>query len=356
MPGYTFDVKELEGKGSFSNVGKVYGYEYPPAEKLNTPITLRANWDLFLARKPPCWVPGVTYGDLNFIMPDFIPDNVAEGPGGGYDNLGVKWIPCSNPALPSFVEPGFIKIKDIEDVDDFPMPDVDNWAWAEGSKTYLTLDNDRMNTAVILAGMFERMVNTFGFDNAAAYFLTDGEYVHRFLDKLLDMNCKIIRNFQKYFKPDMIYFHDDWGAQRVQFFSLDIVREFFVPRFKVMADLCHSLGMKFVHHCCGRSAVFVPLMVEYGADIWSLQIDANEDLLPKAIEEYGGQLLFDIVFDHSKSPFPENDDDFKQYIEKKYGIYGKTGKCSMSFVDSWEAKRNFDVSRFCYETARKTIN
>jgi hypothetical protein len=356
MSGCSFDARELEGAGFFHSVGKTYGYEYPPTEKLNTPITLRENWELFLARKPLCWVPGVTYTDANFIMPDFIPDNVAQGPGGGYDNLGVKWIPDSNPALPAFIEPGFIRIRNIEEVDDFPYPDVDSWPWAEGAKPYEALGHDRMNIAVLMAGMFERMICTFGFDNAAAYFLTDGDYLHRFLDKILDMNCKIIRNFHAYFKPDMIYFHDDWGSQRAQFFSSDIVREFFVPRFKVMADLCHSLGMKFVHHSCGRVGAFVPLMVEFGADMWSLQIDANEDLLPGIIEEYGDRLLFDIGFDYNKSPFPEKDDDLKQYIEKQYMNYGKSGRCSMSFSDSYEVERGFDLSRFCYETARKIIN
>jgi hypothetical protein len=356
MPGRIFDEKELEGRGFFYGVGKCYGYDSFPVEKLNTPISPRENWELFLARKHLCWAPGVTYNDTNFIMPDFIPDNVAQGPGGGYDNMGVKWIPDSNPALPAFIEPGFIRIKNIEEVEDFPYPDVDNWPWADGAKPYEALDQDRMNVAVIMAGMFERMICTFGFDNAAAYFLTDGEYLHKFLDKILDMNCKIIRNFHKYFKPSMIYFHDDWGSQRAQFFSSAIVREFFVPRFRIMADLCHSLGMTFVHHSCGRVGAFVPLMVEYGADVWSLQIDANEDLLPEIVEKYGDRLLFDIVFDNSKASFPEKDDDLKQYIEKQYRLYGKSGRCSISFSDSFEAKRGFDLSRFCYETARKIIN
>jgi hypothetical protein len=159
----------------------------------------------------------------------------------------------------------------------------------------------------------------------------------------------------------MIYLHDDWGSQRAQFFSLDMAREFFVPRFKVMADLCHSLGMKFVHHSCGRVGPFVPLMVEFGADIWSLQIDANEDILPKIIDEYGDRLLFDITFDYNKSPFPEKDDELKQYIEKQYRLYCKNGKSTMSFTDSFGdyafgAKRGFDLFRFCYETARKIIS
>lgn len=351
-----FNAKELEAKGVFPVVGKTYGYEYPPAEKLNTPITLRENWELFLARKPVCWAPGVTYNDMNFIMPDFIPDNVAQGPGGGYDNLGVKWIPDSNPALPAFIEPGFIRIKNIEEVEDFPYPDVDSWPWEEGAKPYAALNPERMNAAVMMAGMFERMICTFGFDNAAAYFLTDEDYLHKFLDKILDMNCRIIRNFHKHFKTDMIYFHDDWGSQRAQFFSPAIVREFFFPRFKAMADLCHSLGMKFVHHSCGRVGSFVPLMVEFGADMWSLQVDTNEDLLPEIVEEYGDQLLFDMIFDYAKSPFPEKDDDLKQYIKKQYEIYGKGGRCAISFADSPDANRGFDVSRFCYETARKIAN
>lgn len=53
--------------------------------------------------------------------------------------------------------------------------------------------------------------------------------------------------------------------------------------------------MKFVHHCCGRVVSFVPLMVECGSDVWNLQIGANEDMLPRAIEEYGDRLFESLV-------------------------------------------------------------
>ncbi|MDR2786743.1 MAG: hypothetical protein LBB83_12610, partial [Treponema sp.] len=211
-----FDVKELEGRGIFPTAGKNYGYDFMPVEKLNTPITPRENWDLYFAREPMCWIPDQP-SDTNYIMPDFIPDNVAEGPGGGYDNFGVKWIPCSNPMLPAFIEPGFIRIRDIAGIDDFPWPDVDSWPWKEGAPPFLALDQDRINSGILMAGMFERMTMVFGFEDAAAYFLTDPEYVHKFLDKLLEINCKLIRNFHTYFKTDIIFFHDDWGAQKAPF-------------------------------------------------------------------------------------------------------------------------------------------
>jgi hypothetical protein len=355
MSNFVFDAKELEGKGFFPVVGKSHGYEQPPKEKLNTPITPRKNWELIFAHNTPCWIPESSYNDTNIIMPDFIPDNDAQGPNGGYDNLGIKWIPCSNPELPAFVEPGFIRIRNIEEVVDFPMPDVDSWSWVEGSKPYLMLDSvNRMNTAVIVSGMFERMINAFGFENAAAYLLTDENYVHIFLDKLLEMNSKIIKNFHKHFKVDIILFHDDWGAQRAPFFSVDTVRKYFTPRFKALTDLCHGLGMKFIHHSCGRSASFVPAMVEAGVDMWNLQFDANEDLLPKTIEKYGERLLFELAPGYHDSSLPKNDDDFKTYIFKQYGFYGKTGKCTISIIDLPEANRSFDMLRFCYESARKT--
>jgi hypothetical protein len=354
MAKYIFNPKELEGKGIFPTQGSYYGYPFPPAEKLNTPITPRENWKLYFERKPCCWVPDMNF-DANWLMPDFIPDNVAGGPDGGYDSFGVKWIPCSNPELPAFVEPGFIRIKDIAEVTDFPYPDPDVWPWQEGAKPFLALDQDRINIGVVQTGMFERMIDVFGFEDAAAYMLTDADYLHIFLDKLVEYNCKMIKNFHTYFKADIIFFHDDWGAQRAPFFSNAAAEEFFLPRFKIMADLCHSLGMKFVHHCCGRSAPFVPLMAKYGADLWNLQIDANEDILPGMIKEYGDRILFDIYFGYlGIDPLPQNDEDSKSFIEEKYKIFGKQGNCSIGFFDV--AERGYDPRRFYYEVSRKTAN
>jgi hypothetical protein len=199
--------------------------------------------------------------------------------------------------------------------------------------------------------MFERMIDVFGFEDAAAYMLTDPELLHIFLDKLLEYNCRMIRNFHIFFKADMIYFHDDWGAQRAPFFSNAAAEEFFMPRFKIMADLCHSLGMKFMHHCCGRSAPFVPVMVRYGADLWNLQIDANDDILPGMIREYGDRMFFDIYF--SMNSLVQNDEEAKRFVEEKYKIFGRLGNCSIGlFYDSVEGS----ARRFYYEASRRIAN
>lgn len=347
-----FSKNELESKGIYPTAGLNYGYEFFPTEILSTPVTPKENFLAYLNREPACWIPDQA-NETNYVMPSMIADNIAQGPNGGIDTFGVVWVPdTSCPDLPAFIKPGFKLCGDIENwKEDIPWPDVDSWDWEAIRKEYSVLSHDRASVGSLQAGLFERMTMIFTFEDAAAYLLTEPELVHEFLDKLTDYNISVIKHLKEYCDIDIVFFHDDWGAQRSPLFSPDVVKEFFVPCFKRMTNCAHELGLKFIHHSCGRNYTLVPLMIECGSDVWNLQIEANEDELMHVIEEYGDKILFDIYYGCGK-PLPENDEECKKFIIEKYETFGKTGRCSIGFMDSCE-NRGFDLRRFAYEQARK---
>jgi hypothetical protein len=64
------------------------------------------------------------------------------------------------------------------------------------------------------------------------------------------------------------------------------------PHIKKVADFCHSKGMIFNHHSCGKNELLVPAMVAEGDDMWWPQ-DMND--VDKLREQYGDKLVFSVT-------------------------------------------------------------
>ena len=349
----SFNESELAAIGTFPGVeNDLYYFPEVVTKKLNTPITPRKNWELFFDRKPFYWVPDLT-NDTNYTMSCVVPDNVAFSYTGGVDSFGVTWVPDEScPELPAMPDPKHIFLKDIADWKEIKFPDVDSWDWAGMTAGYANLDRDRWTATFAPTGMVERMAALMGFANAASAFLEDSDSCHDFLDRLLDYNLDIMEHNHKYLKTDLYIFSDDWGTQRAPFFSTKIVEEFFVPHVKALADRAHSLGMRFMHHCCGNVNTLVPAMIEEGIDAWQFNYEAVRDGLPGVIDKYGDKLLFDGYFG-LVDPLPEDDGEFKTAVRGLFKKFGATKICSMSSSDYTE--RSFDARRFWYEEARRTV-
>lgn len=320
--------------------------------KLNTPITPRENWIRFFENNDPLWVPDGTY-DLNFNLPPINPDTVAQSYSGGVDCFGVKWVPdTSCPDLPAFVEPGFIALKDIEDWRSLKHEDPDKWDWEAVAQAYAVIDQDRFNAFFLQAALFERMINTMGFENAAMSFLEDPDDVEDYLDEILEFDIAIMEHVRKYLKTDLLIFSDDWGAQRSPFFSKNIVEQFLAPRVEKAAKRAHELGMYFMHHCCGNVIDFIPYMIDEGVDSWEFNYGAVKPYLKDAIAKYGDKIKFDGYFNFLEV-FPQDEKIFKEGSKKIYDDYGRDKNCSITVYDyyyDWD----FDTRAYLYKLARQT--
>ncbi len=316
-----FSEKELTVNGQYMTPGG-------PMPRYSTPVTARENYLSMLAGEKPQWLP--IYYDFRTFVPQIIPDNIARGfvieadalpreKFGGKDMFGIEWE-YIDVAGGSMVKPGNPLMSDASEWHEkVKFPDIETWDWegcaARNEGTYL--HTDRVTTMWMFTGLFERLISFMDFEDAAVALIDDSQQddVHSLFAALSDLYCNMIRKQKKYFDFDVLYFHDDWGAQRAPFFSLDTCMEMIVPYLKKIVDCCHELGIRFEFHCCGKDEKLVPAMIAAGVDVWAGQPMNDKKMLH---EKYGKDIVLGVDID-----FPENatDEQLKEAAAKFLETY-----------------------------------
>lgn len=301
----------------------------------NPPITPRENYIRAAKHRNPLWLP-MKSDSVNFA-PRIYPDNVArafvvdgmpyDGPVGGADIFGVQWK-YIDIAGGSMVEPGRPFLKEVSGWrEKVCFPELDRWDWeksAEENREFL--NTDKLVTAWIFNGLFERLISFVDFE-AAAVALIDEEQqddVKALFQELADFYKRLIDKFVEYYHVDAIFFHDDWGSQRAPFFSLDTCREMIVPYMKQIVEHCHKKNLIFDFHSCGKNEALVPAMLECGMDIWGGQPMNDKRML---VEAYGDQILIGIHCPYNQAvPAPENDEELYRQVEGFLAPYAENIK------------------------------
>ena len=270
MTSYPFDYEKEVGAAAIT----------PKGRQFCTPITPREN-DILLGRhKDPAWLGQ----ELNHVFPREIPDNVArgfvidgrpfEGEMGGKDIFGVEWVYVPV-ARGSMEKPGTRRVHDIENwEEEVDFPDLDKLDWnaiEDGSRKVRR--PDMITSTMVYTGFFERLISFIGFEDAAVALIDESqkEAVHRLFDRLCVHYDELFERMRKYMGLEYVVFHDDWGAQRSAFFSVNVCREMLFPYLKRVVESAHNRGIIFNFHCCGKVEELVPLMIEAGADAWDGQ-------------------------------------------------------------------------------------
>lgn len=187
----------------------------------------------------------------------------------GKDWFGCEWE-FEESAHATAPKPGAYVLEDICDWrEKVKFPDLDAWDWEKAIELDHVADVDRENkmyNVVCLIGLFERLHCLMGFENALCALLTDPDEVEAFFDAMVEHKLKLIDKLYAYYKPDMLTFHDDWGTQKGPFFSPELWRQMIKPRMKRIIDHCHSLGIIFLMHSCGKYDEIVPDIAGIGVD------------------------------------------------------------------------------------------
>ena len=279
----------------------------PPGEpKLNRPISPKENMKMLLRGEIPYWIPVgfVSFGDVQMFSPRQVPDNYATRvimDGGevpdypsttlpGWFDLMWQYVPEVGGAT---VLPGNPRITDMSDWEsELTMPDLDAIDWEEMkemNREYLS--TDKFNTLNVNSSSWERLLSLMDVENAAMAIIDEDqlEGIHRFLDKYTDVLSEYVRRVKACCDIDNVVFHDDWGHQRSAFFSPAVAKEVFLPHLKKLVDCCHSLGLTYEQHSCGKNEPFIDLYIEAGVDLYSPQgINDFEEILAKA---HGSRLV-----------------------------------------------------------------
>lgn len=337
--------------------------DVPAEPKYYRPITPLENWKLLLTGKTPYWIPrnGKALVDVQGFRPRQNPDVVAMHQifdGGDYYpyesltmpalfDLEWEFVPSIGGAT---VHPGNPKVKDIEHWEDYvTIPDVDAMDWdacREMNKEYLK--SDKLKELGIACGFWERLMALCDVENAAMALIDEDTQpaVHRLFDKLADMHIRYIDHVKECCDIDCVLMHDDWGHQNGLFFSLDTAREMIAPYLKRVIDHCHSLGLFFELHSCGKVESIVPVFVECGVDFWCGQNINDFDML---IERHKDD---PIVFGLKNPPLPKDASDEElrelayQWVEKY-----KFKKVCRAFIGAPKVFEDaiYEFSRKAYE-------
>ena len=139
-------------------------------------------------------------------------------------------------------------------------------------KDYEPTLRERKKDALIVPGfgfsLFERAWTLAGMENVLTWMVTDKEFLHEFMDRILDYNLKIINRACSY-GIDGMRFGDDWGQQMGLIMGPDLWREFIKPRVRQMYAAVKAKGKIVFIHSCGKVEEIFPDLIECGVEVFN---------------------------------------------------------------------------------------
>jgi uroporphyrinogen-III decarboxylase len=113
-----------------------------------------------------------------------------------------------------------------------------------------------------------------------------------FFDAYTDWKMEAIKLLIDNLDFDILHSHDDLGAKTKLFFSPQIFRDMFKPRYKKLYDYCHSRGILVQHHCDSYITPFAGDFAEIGVDMWQGALPTNDIVkIQKELDEKGYNML-----------------------------------------------------------------
>lgn len=360
MKRVSFSEKELTGQMSEDRFGK--------APIFNTPITPKENMVALFNGENPLWMPLTS--ECKGIDPRLDPDNIARGfvfdagepydvkKYGGKDIFGIEWefVPMVNGSI---VKPGKPTMDDANDWKKLiKMPDVNAWDWEgcakENAKWFEDNKDYIINLTFLNGTTFERLISFMDFQGAAMAIIDEEQQdaIKELMNTILEqVYFPYLENIKKYLPAvKMVTLHDDWGAQRAPFFSLDTAREMFVPVFKKFAAKCKELGLLFQLHSCGKTEMLVPAYIEGGVQMWNGMSMNDKRAL---FEQYGDKFIFGVdppaIADNMDADLGELEAAAKEFCE----FYIRDGKCHV--VANCMRKNPYFIE-FVYKFSRQMLN
>ncbi len=191
--------------------------------------------------------------------------------------------------------PDKVLCKDITKWRDYikaPKLDYPDEEWLKYKPATQTVDrNEVFATYFIAPGIFEQLHNFQGMDTALINLYEEPEYTHEIIDFLVEWELEYAEKICKFYQPEALFHHDDWGSYRSSFMAPAMFEEFIVPAFKKIYGYYKDHGVELiVHHSDSYAANLVPHMIEMGIDIWQGAASTND--VPKLVREYGGKISF----------------------------------------------------------------
>ena len=259
----------------------------------NTPVTPRMNMNTLLDEKQPYWLPDIR--EILAINPTLYNNNLGRGARQDIvDVFGVKWH-YEPVAGGSIAVAGNPLLDDVNHWrEKIRIPDIDSWDWESAAKEN-PIDPMFSGFLSFINGFwFERLISFMDFMPAAMALIDDEqtEAVKELFDAMTELGIRLVDKLCEYWPMmDIIEVHDDWGAQKAPFFSMDTAYELFVPYMKKLTDHIHAKGRHTMLHSCGHNEERVQCYIDGGFDIWSPQT-MND--IERLYDNYGDKIVLGV--------------------------------------------------------------
>ncbi|MBR4395303.1 MAG: methyltransferase [Eubacteriaceae bacterium] len=295
---------------------------------INTPVTPKENITALFWDKESYWYP--LPGEMGYWAAPFYNDMLGRGgPAGTTDAFGIVWEWVES-ARGSIVHPGDPFLSNANEwPDKIHFPNLDEIDWkADVEKSQMPDLRFSPQMSLINGFWFERLISFMDFAPAATALVDEDQQdaVKSLFRATTDFACDLVDHIVHYYPfLDGFNIHDDWGAQKNPFFSMDIAYEFFVPYMRDLTDHMHSYGKYVTLHSCGNNEKRVQAFIDGGFDQWDPQPMNDTHAL---YEEFGDKMIFGIIpdqFDPEKTSVDEQRAAARAYVDKFY----KPGKVSM---------------------------
>ncbi len=233
------------------------------------------------------------YGDFMPAL-EFVWDPVIMRDGVPQDGLEHKdsWgtVFCFSPGAPGahpVVNEGNAVIKDITKwQEQLRVPPLTGLDWSEAEAQAKKVDRNEKFCALFCAGgLFERSHHLMGMETAFMNYMEYPEEMAGLLRVIADYKIESLKLAAKHFRPDIVFYHDDWGSKQNVFLPPRIWREIIKPLHTEIVKTAHECGMMFMHHADCICQPLVLDMVEMGIDLWQGVIAQNDILEIQRVTE-----------------------------------------------------------------------
>ena len=148
-----------------------------------------------------------------------------------------------------------------------PFPDLDaiDWAAAAEQDTANWDRENKLSRMTMGFGLWERMFSVMEFTECLMALQLEPEACYEFFGAVADYKIDLFKRIIKYYKPDQIVFHDDYGNTKDLFMSPATWRELIKPHLQRVIDFVTGEGVFYEHHCCGNFAPIVEEIADMGA-------------------------------------------------------------------------------------------
>lgn len=244
------------------------------------------------------WVPSPTTS-MDVCIPSVIEEG-ARGYGITTDWFGVKYLYREDQPGPMPVESDTL-IDNMENWKDVvKFPDLDAYDWGKNAETD-TAHWDRSNKVskcILINGCFESLHMFCGFVEALCNIQEYEEECTDFMAAIADYKIQLIERIAKYYKPDVIQFHDDYANNLNMFMPLEKWRRMIRPNLQRIVDATKGNHMIYLHHSDGIIKDMIPDFVDMGIEALNPVQVENDPLAVK--KKYGNVLTINGGFDNVK--------------------------------------------------------